>query len=142
MVRRRVLWYNSRAPCGPRRVSLRPHTWVHTAFVRSGVARGDWLRENNVGAVPKKRVTNARQGNQAAGMGADIYASSPAARAVFEAVDRTLDMPLSRLCFEGPDETLRETISAQPAIVTVSLALLAALREAMGAPPPALDGAP
>lgn len=82
------------------------------------------------------------QGSQAVGMGADVFASSPAARAVFEAVDRALGMSLSGLCFEGPEETLRETINAQPAIVTVSLALLAALREALGAPAPALDGAP
>jgi [acyl-carrier-protein] S-malonyltransferase len=82
------------------------------------------------------------QGSQAVGMGADVYAASPAARAVFAAVDRALDMPLSRLCFEGPEETLRETINAQPAIVTVSLALLAALREALGAEAPTVDRAP
>jgi [acyl-carrier-protein] S-malonyltransferase len=82
------------------------------------------------------------QGSQAVGMGADVYAASPAARAVFDAADRALDMPLSSLCFEGPDETLRETINAQPAIVTVSLALLAALREALGARAPVLDRAP
>jgi [acyl-carrier-protein] S-malonyltransferase len=82
------------------------------------------------------------QGSQTVGMGADIYAASPAARAVFDAVDAALDFGLSRLCFEGPEETLRETINAQPAIVAVSLALLATLREALGALPPDLQGAP
>lgn len=73
------------------------------------------------------------QGSQAVGMGADIFESSPAARRVFENVDEALGFPLSQLCFAGPDETLRETINAQPAIVTVSLALLAALQEALSA---------
>jgi [acyl-carrier-protein] S-malonyltransferase len=71
------------------------------------------------------------QGSQVTGMGADVFASSPAARGVFERVDEALGFPLSRLCFTGPDEMLRETVHAQPAIVTVSLALLAALQETL-----------
>lgn len=71
------------------------------------------------------------QGSQAVGMGADLFAASPAAKQVFETVDTALGFPLSTLCFQGPEETLRETINAQPAIVTVSLALLAALQEAL-----------
>ncbi len=71
------------------------------------------------------------QGSQSVGMGADIFAASPAARRVFETVDETLGVSLSNLCFHGPEDTLRETINAQPAIVTVSLALLAALQEAL-----------
>lgn len=76
------------------------------------------------------------QGSQAVGMGADIFASSPAARRVFETVDEALGFPLSELCFRGPEETLRETINTQPAIVTVSLALLAALQEALSSHAP------
>ncbi|HEX7734082.1 MAG TPA: ACP S-malonyltransferase, partial [Ktedonobacteraceae bacterium] len=71
------------------------------------------------------------QGSQAVGMGADICESSPAARRVFTEVDEALGFSLSQLCFTGPDEALRETINAQPAIVTVSLALLAALQETL-----------
>jgi [acyl-carrier-protein] S-malonyltransferase len=63
-------------------------------------------------------------------MGAEVYRASPAAHAVFDLADRALGFPLSRLCFEGPEETLRETINTQPAIVVTSLALLAALQEA------------
>ena len=74
------------------------------------------------------------QGSQAVGMGADIFAASAAARHVFEAVDHALGFSLSDLCFYGPEETLRETINAQPAIVTVSLALLAAFQEALSSP--------
>jgi len=70
------------------------------------------------------------QGSQAVGMGADVAAASPAARAVFAAADAALGFSLSRLCFEGPEETLRETVNTQPALVATSLALLAALQEA------------
>ena len=70
------------------------------------------------------------QGSQAVGMGADIFEASKAARRIFEAADEALGFSLSNLCFSGPEDTLRETINAQPAIVTVSLALLAALQEA------------
>ncbi len=71
------------------------------------------------------------QGSQTVGMGADVYATSPAAKQVFATVDEAIATPLSRLCFEGPEETLRETSNAQPAIVTVSLALLAAFQESL-----------
>jgi [acyl-carrier-protein] S-malonyltransferase len=71
------------------------------------------------------------QGSQAVGMGADIFAASSAAKRVFEVVDETLGFSLSALCFYGPEDTLRTTINAQPAIMTVSLALLAAFQEAL-----------
>ena len=71
------------------------------------------------------------QGSQAVGMGADIFETSPAARRVFESADEALGIALSDLCFHGPDDVLRETINAQPAIVTVSLALLAALQASL-----------
>jgi [acyl-carrier-protein] S-malonyltransferase len=71
------------------------------------------------------------QGSQAVGMGADIFAASGAAQRVFEMADEALGFSLSNLCFSGPEDSLRETINAQPAIVTVSLALLAALQEVL-----------
>jgi [acyl-carrier-protein] S-malonyltransferase len=74
------------------------------------------------------------QGSQTVGMGADIFSTSTAARHVFEAVDQALGFPLSDLCFHGPEDILRETTNAQPAIVTVSLALLSAFQEALSAP--------
>ncbi len=74
------------------------------------------------------------QGSQTIGMGADVFASSPAARRVFQAFDDTLGFALSTLCFNGPEETLRSTVNAQPAIVAVSLAYLAALQEALSPP--------
>jgi [acyl-carrier-protein] S-malonyltransferase len=71
------------------------------------------------------------QGSQTVGMGADVFQASSAARRVFESADDALGLSLSSICFQGPDNVLRETINTQPAIVTVSLALLAALQEAL-----------
>jgi [acyl-carrier-protein] S-malonyltransferase len=69
------------------------------------------------------------QGSQAVGMGKDAFDASAAARAVFEQADEALGEKLSKLIFEGPIEELTLTANAQPAIVTVSLALLAMLKE-------------
>ncbi|MCK6537035.1 MAG: ACP S-malonyltransferase [Polyangiaceae bacterium] len=78
------------------------------------------------------------QGTQTVGMGQALFDASPAARAVFERADRALGWPLSRLCFQGPESELTLTANTQPAIVTVSIATLAAIREALPAlPPPA-----
>ena len=73
------------------------------------------------------------QGSQAVGMGADVFRSSSAAHAVYEAAGAALGLDLARICFEGPEDALKETINTQPALVTTSLALLAALQEAAGA---------
>jgi [acyl-carrier-protein] S-malonyltransferase len=62
-------------------------------------------------------------------MGRDLYAESPAAREIFEQADATLGFALTRLCFEGPESDLTATENAQPALLTVSTALLAALAE-------------
>jgi [acyl-carrier-protein] S-malonyltransferase len=63
-------------------------------------------------------------------MGKSLCAASPAARAVFEAADRALGERFTELVFEGPAEKLTHTANAQPAILTASMAALAALREA------------
>jgi [acyl-carrier-protein] S-malonyltransferase len=65
-------------------------------------------------------------------MGLELYQSSPAAKAVFDQVDEALETPLSRIFFEGPEDELRKTINAQPSILTVSLACLKAMEEALG----------
>ncbi|MBI2865940.1 MAG: ACP S-malonyltransferase, partial [Chloroflexi bacterium] len=66
------------------------------------------------------------QGAQFVGMGRDLFEASPAARAVFAQADEALGFPLSHLCFEGPEEELRQTENSQPAIMTVSWACLRA----------------
>jgi [acyl-carrier-protein] S-malonyltransferase len=63
-------------------------------------------------------------------MGRALWETSPAARAIFEAADDALGEHFSRLIFEGPADDLMQTANAQPAILTASIAALAALREA------------
>ena len=67
------------------------------------------------------------QGSQSVGMGADLAAAFPAARAVFEEVDEALGEKLSKVIFEGPAETLTATDNAQPALMAVSMAVLRVL---------------
>jgi len=62
-------------------------------------------------------------------MGRELAENFPAARAVFEEADRALGFPLSKLCFEGPAEDLQLTANTQPAILTVSAAAAAVLKE-------------
>jgi [acyl-carrier-protein] S-malonyltransferase len=69
------------------------------------------------------------QGSQAVGMGRDLAEAFPAARLVFEEVDDALKQKLSRLMFEGPDEELRLTENAQPALMAVSMAVVAVLEQ-------------
>jgi [acyl-carrier-protein] S-malonyltransferase len=66
-------------------------------------------------------------------MGKALYEASSAARRVFQQADEILGFKLSQLCFEGPAEELEDTINAQPAILTVSMACLAAIREKLDA---------
>ena len=72
------------------------------------------------------------QGSQAVGMGLDLYESSKEARKLFEEIDSALGESVSRIFFEGPDETLRQTINTQPGIMAVSLACSIALEEILG----------
>ena len=78
------------------------------------------------------------QGSQSVGMGKSLCEASPAARAVFDEADAVLGFPLSRVCFEGPEEELRRTAITQPAILTHSVAAWADLRARF---PERLEGA-
>lgn len=71
------------------------------------------------------------QGSQAVGMGKDLADNFAEARAVFDEVDEALGEKLSGLMFDGPDETLRLTENAQPALMAVSMAVVRVL-EAKG----------
>jgi [acyl-carrier-protein] S-malonyltransferase len=62
-------------------------------------------------------------------MGAALAETFPAARAVFERADEVLGFALSRLCWEGPEEELRETQNAQPAILVHSYAVWAVVKD-------------
>jgi len=69
------------------------------------------------------------QGSQSVGMGRDLYDNAKSVKAIFEQADEALGFSISTLCFEGPEDDLRQTINAQPALVTDSFACLEATRE-------------
>ena len=62
------------------------------------------------------------QGSQAVGMGRELASHFPVAAATFAEADEALGFPISKLCFDGPEEELRLTENTQPAILTVSVA--------------------
>ena len=78
------------------------------------------------------------QGAQVVGMGADVYAASPAARAVFDEADEVLGTHLSHTILEGPADELVRSHNAQPAILCVSVALLRATEERLAGAMPQL----
>jgi [acyl-carrier-protein] S-malonyltransferase len=69
------------------------------------------------------------QGSQAVGMGGEVLAASPAARAVLAEAEAALGEKIGELIANGPAEALERTEQAQPAILTMSIALLEAARE-------------
>jgi len=79
------------------------------------------------------------QGSQYPGMGREAAEKYPSARAAFDEADSALDFPISRLCFDGPEEDLKLTENTQPAILTTSIALFR-LFEAQGIRPDFVAG--
>src|SRR5574344_1796263 len=75
------------------------------------------------------------QGAQSSGMGKDLYENFDAAKKVFETADKVLGRSISKICFEGSDEDLKQTVNTQPAILTTSLAALEALISKTGISP-------
>lgn len=69
------------------------------------------------------------QASQKVGMGLELFNESEAAREVFKEVNGALGFSLSDIMFHGPKEALQETVNAQPAVYTLSLATLEALNE-------------
>lgn len=67
------------------------------------------------------------QGAQAVGMGKDVHDAFDRSRSIFEQADEALGFSLSSIIFEGPDDVLKQTANTQPALLTVSIALLEAL---------------
>jgi [acyl-carrier-protein] S-malonyltransferase len=63
------------------------------------------------------------QGSQYVGMGKDLWEQSAEARVLFENADAIVGAPLSKICFEGPEEELRQTKNTQPAIFLHSIVL-------------------
>jgi len=78
------------------------------------------------------------QGSQFVGMGQDLAQAYPSVRSLYDQADEILDFDLSGLCFEGPEETLDDTVNTQPAIFCTSIAVLRALETAGTLPAPAM----
>lgn len=69
------------------------------------------------------------QGSQSVGMGKSLYETSVAAKEIFDKADEVLGRSISKMCFDGPEEDLKQTINTQPAILVTSIAALEALKE-------------
>lgn len=79
------------------------------------------------------------QGSQEAGMGKDFYDAFSSAREIFLRADQALGFSLSDIIFNGPEEELRRTAFTQPAILTVSTAILECLKKEAGINPAPLS---
>jgi len=80
------------------------------------------------------------QGSQFVGMGKDLYDNYEEAKKVFDDVDKILGKSISKICFEGSEEDLKQTINTQLAILTTSLAALAALKSRLNVEPAFVAG--
>ena len=69
------------------------------------------------------------QGSQTTGMGLDLYNNFNNAKDIYDLADNVLNKKISELCFRGPDEALKQTVNAQSAIVTTSIAALEVFRK-------------
>jgi [acyl-carrier-protein] S-malonyltransferase len=78
------------------------------------------------------------QGSQVAGMGRELVEAYPEARSIFAQADDVLGFALSRLCFDGPEAELMDTVNAQPAILTHSIATLRVIEKVAPQLKPAL----
>src|SRR5262245_5958562 len=73
-------------------------------------------------------------------MGRSFYENAPQARALFEQANELLGFDLARLCFDGPEDALKETENAQPALFTTSVATWTCLQAACPRQPDAVAG--
>ncbi len=80
------------------------------------------------------------QGSQYSGMGQDLYENYAAAKNIFEEFNSILNKNIKKLCFEGSEEDLKQTVNSQPAILAVSLAAYAAFKSKIGLQPDYLAG--
>lgn len=80
------------------------------------------------------------QGSQYTGMGKEFYDQFKSAREVFEEADESLSFSISNICFKGSEEELKLTENTQPAVLTVSIAILRVLEEEVELKPELLAG--
>ena len=75
------------------------------------------------------------QGSQSVGMGKDLYDNYESAKNVFDTADRVLGKSITGICFNGPEDDLKQTVNTQPSIVTMSIAALEALKSSLDITP-------
>ena len=75
------------------------------------------------------------QGSQFVGMGKDLYDNFDEAKKVFDTANIALGKSITNICFEGPEEDLKQTINTQPAIVTMSIAAMETLKSKLNITP-------
>ncbi len=80
------------------------------------------------------------QGSQAVGMGKDLYENFESSKNVFDTADKVLGKSVTTLCFEGQEDSLKQTVNTQPCIVTMSIAALEALKSQLGIKPDFVAG--
>lgn len=80
------------------------------------------------------------QGSQAVGMGKDLYENYESAKNVFDTADEVLGKSITTMCFEGPEDALKQTVNTQPSIVTMSIAAMEAFRSEMNITPDYVAG--
>lgn len=80
------------------------------------------------------------QGSQSVGMGKDLYDSFESSKSVFDTADKVLGKSITTLCFEGPEDALKQTVNTQPCIVTMSIAALEALKSQLDITPDYVAG--
>lgn len=80
------------------------------------------------------------QGSQAVGMGKDLYENFESSKNVFDTADKVLGKSVTTLCFEGPEDSLKQTVNTQPCIVTMSIAALEALKSQLDIKPDFVAG--
>src|ERR671924_148056 len=122
----------SRKPRGSR--------WMTTSCSQDSGPASPGARPCSGGSSPAEMISLAGpiallfpgQGVQKPGMGKNLYDRYPAARRAFERAEVVLDMPVRRLCFEGPIEELNRTDNIQPCVMTVCWAAYEVWRESYG----------
>ena len=80
------------------------------------------------------------QGSQSVGMGKDLYDNFESAKNVFDTADKVLGKSVTTMCFEGPEDDLKQTVNTQPSIVTMSIAAMEALRSEINITPDYVAG--
>ena len=76
-----------------------------------------------------KAILFPGQGSQLVGMGLEFFNNFDIVKKIFEEADNKLNFKLSKIILEGPDSDLKLTKNTQPAILTVSYAILKVLKD-------------